>query len=596
MSKILFTVLILIFTQSSPKLQEVSEKELFTLGYEGKPDIYFFKYDESTGKHAYLYYIENEKKYFLILDSGMSEKYDVISAQDLKFDSKGNTFVTADNYLGDYGSNNYFLLVNGKSVFNSDFIESHSSFINKDGEFVFIFKDSDNFRIGKYSLDKGLTQSENYEVLRSVYKDSVNYLQESDEGANIKDYFYRDENGERCFIGIKNNKVKIIFETHEIQTDYSDIHDASFTKNRNNELSYIAKKGGKFYENNGNEFVVSGSKVYNSFQSAHPPILFSKNNEPVYYCSDSISPDKYKYYVVSGNKIQKYTDINKNKKSEPVFGNGISDLQISPDGSISYIGYSELVIKKSKNNTEGNDEYFTKSYYVKNGEARELGYNLGTVKFKSDGSLLYTAIADIKKKDNLLIESNGDSRIIQNKEIFDYIYDYGYTPDGKIYYFGQNNSSDDSKTEFETKFFIGNEMKGKYDNFVFQYSDDNYSILKFDTKKNYAFVTERFKDYSDRNQSVYVNNKLLPFPGTLISGVKNFTGISGLCYTKNDKLLFFGEYENDNSESFKEIYIDNISAGRQYSSIGNYSNNEEGNQITFLATRDKSIYLVKINF
>lgn len=61
------------------------------------------------------------------------------------------------------------------------------------------------------------------------------------------------------------------------------------------------------------------------------------------------------------------------------------------------------------------------------------------IKFTKDGNLLYSGIENAKKKKYMLIESNGISKIIlSDKNKFDQIVDYGYTPFGEIYYAGQN--------------------------------------------------------------------------------------------------------------------------------------------------------------
>lgn len=261
MHRLLFTLIFYFSVYTIAAAQSITEKELFTLGYEGDIDLYSFNYDESSGGFVYMYYIDEEKKYFLIYKNGVSEKYDYISVTDTKYDSKGNAYTVAGNYTSDYGTDNNFLILNGNTVLNYSYIESYSAFINNNGEYVFVFKEGEDYKIGKYSAESGLKQSGSYQFLRTVYNDSINFYKEGDEESYRKDNFYRNINGERCFIGIKSGKASIISESEEINTEYSDINDASLTLNKNNELSFIAKKGGRFYENSGNEFVVSGNRL-----------------------------------------------------------------------------------------------------------------------------------------------------------------------------------------------------------------------------------------------------------------------------------------------------------------------------------------------
>lgn len=595
MHRLLFNLIFYFSVYTIAAAQSITEKELFTLGYEGDIDLYSFNYDESSGGFVYMYYIDEEKKYFLIYKNGVSEKYDYISVTDTKYDSKGNAYTVAGNYTSDYGTDNNFLILNGNTVLNYSYIESYSAFINNNGEYVFVFKEGEDYKIGKYSAESGLKQSGSYQFLRTVYNDSINFYKEGDEESYRKDNFYRNINGERCFIGIKSGKASIISESEEINTEYSDINDASLTLNKNNELSFIAKKGGRFYENSGNEFVVSGKQTYIKFPSVYPPVKFTGSNEPVYYCSDSLPDSRYRYYVVKGNDIQTLKKSNSKNKSMN-FGNGISDLNISKDGIISYIAYDELVIPKKPSDSLGYDEYFSKAFYVVNGNLHELGYNLGYIKSGQNGEMLFTAIADIRKKEYLLIESNGVTSLIQNKTKFDQINEYGYSPSGLIYYTGFNNLSDTDYTKIETSVYIANELKGKFGNLAYQYSGSSSYILAFSPDNNYAFVAEENSVMPDKSEHLYVNSRKLPFPGTSEISNGKFYKISGLFYSPEGRLFYIGEYTGQDGKYYCEVYIDNVSAGKVYNSTGFTYYDAADGQIKFFAVRDKTLYSVKVKF
>jgi hypothetical protein len=596
MRKILFYILFSFLFQSISSSQTVTEKELLTLNYKGSPDAYSFYYDNKTGNYMYNYYDETDKKSFLIFNTGASVKYDFISIYDGRIDSKGNSYIVSGNYKSDYGIDNNFLLVNGKDKLNYNYIESYSSFVNKNDEFVFIFMINEKYLIGKYSIDKGFQQSEEYESIRSVYKYNENSQKEGDAEGYSENDFFKDENGERCFIGIKNGKANLIFESKIINTEYSDINDASITYNKNNELSYIAKSAGRFYEQQGNEFVVSGNKIYDTFQNVYPPVLFNSNNEPVYSCSDSVSENSNNYYLVIGNEIQTVKNIN---SSEPVkFTSWIKDLKINADGNITYIGMDEIIIpaKKTDPDIEVYDEYFTKSYFVKNNLASELGYNIGNTKYGSNGNILYSGIADLNKKEYLMIESNGISNIILSNESFDYLSEFGYTPSNEVFYIGQNYANESMNKKTQTKLFVGNELTGTYNYLIYQAISTNSAILKFDSKGNYAFVAEDIDNLSDVNDNVYINNLKLPFPETSVKNISDFSFIRGMFYTLNDKLFYIGEIKISEDKTLREIFVDNISLGKVYDMIGEINYNEKTNEVNFFATKDKSIYKVTVRF
>ena len=595
---LIFTILFIsvIFYQNYAASQTVNEKELFTLKYKGEPDVYSFYYDKASGKYCYLYFDDINKKSFLINNNSVSKKYDFISIYDKRSDSKGNTFIVAGDYSSDYGIDNNFLLVNGIEKLNYDYIESYSSFVNKNNEFVFIFKTNDKYRIGKYSIDKGLKQSDDYEFVRAVYKFNENSQKEGDADGYSEDDFYKDENGERCFIAVKNGKASLVYESKEIKTDFSDINDVSLTKNRNNELSYIAKKKGRFYEQTGDEVVISGNKVYETFQTVYPPVKFNSDNEPIYSCSDSVSENRSNYYLVKGNEKQNAQNAN---TGDPVIFTGwISDLKIGSDGSITYTGMDEVIIPADKTNpsVETYDEYFTKSYLVKNNLAQELGYNLGTIKYGPEGKMLYSGIADLNKKEYLLIESNGITNIILSNEKFDMIYEYGYTANNEIYYIGQNYEDETFKKKNNTKLFIGNNLIGSFDYLIYQTVGKSSSVLKFDSKNNYAFVGEEVINNETFSDRVYLNNKMLPFPVTAVKGVNDYLQISALMFSKNDIMFYIGGIKLEGDKIKKEIFIDNGSTGKSYDMIGDINYDSNSDEVNFLASKNERIYSVTVKF
>jgi len=600
MRKTLFCIFYLFIITVSSFSQTVKEKEVFKLKYKGIPDVYSFYTDGDKGKSAYLYFLEDEKKYFMIFQNSISDKYDYISAYDQKYDSKGNSYIIAGNYNSDFGIDNNFLLVNGKEVLNSNYIESYSSFVNKKDEFVFIYKEKDLFKIGKYSPGKGLQKSENYNIIRTVFDYDDILQREGDADGYTKDEFYTDENGERCFIAVKNGIANLIYETREVKTNYSDIIEASITKNKNGELSFIAKKKGTFYETKGNEVVVSGSKEYDVFETINPPLLFNSKNEPVYSCSDSVDENKSIYYLVIGSDKQKIKFNNSDTTDKINFSSWISDLKIDENDKITFFGMDEVIIPADRTNLspgqEVYDEYYSKSYFVKNNFGTELGYNVGQIKYSKNGEMLYSGIADLYKKEYLIIESNGISNIILNDEIFDQINDYGYTPNDEIYFVSVNYEDQAKNKKYESKLFIGNKLTGTYDYMLHQSKGDENAVLKFDSKNNYAFVVENIADTTNYNDRVYVNNKILPLPENIINGGKKFSLITGLMYSNNDKLFYTGQIKISENEFYYEIFIDNKTAGKTYDVIGNLKYDDSKNELTFYASKKNKIYLVTVKF
>ncbi len=592
--------ILLLFTLLAGKYsnsQTITEKELFLLNYNGNADAYSFVLDSNSGKYCYLYTVPDENKTFIVSGDAVSEKFDYISAQDIRFDSKANYYTVTANYRPDYGIDNNFLVVNGKTVLNYDYIEPYSSYINKKGEFVFIFKDHDLYKIGYYGLEGGLRQSDGYELIRPIMRYNAGQHQREDEGDTyLEDDFYHNEAGERGFIASSGGKTKIIFETGEIVTDYTDINETSITKNKNNELSYFAKTGGRFGDYAGNEFVVSGNKKYNKFDMLNTPLLFNNNNEPVYIAGDSL-PGQYRYYLVIGNQKQPaYPGSGNTKKAFP-FASGLNDISLNGNGDITYFGTNEIIVPAPKNTTgeEKYDQYYSRSFFVKNNTAYELGYNIGPVKYSDKGDMLYAGIADLKKKEYLLMMNYGASRIIINKHIYDDIYDYGFTPAKEIYYAAQNYEDAKLNKKNESFLYIGDKLIGKYDYLTYQNIGDSSSLLIFDSKNNYAFVAEKVIDSVTYSNFIVTNSGRLPFPSN-VSGSNMFTYISNMMYSKNDKLFFIGDMNNGASanEAIKEIFVDNVTLGKTYNSITGIKYDKSRNEITFTGARENKVYLVTV--
>ncbi|MBK8554055.1 MAG: hypothetical protein IPL53_24605 [Ignavibacteria bacterium] len=587
-----------IFISSFITAQTVTEKELFNLTYEGDADAYNFKYDSAARNYCYLYTIRDENKSFVISKNSISDKYDYIISDDIKFDSKGNYYVITSDYKADYGTNNYFLISEGKVIKSYNYMESYNAYVNKKDEFVFVFKEKDMYMIGYYNPKSGFRQSGPYENIKSAF----NYTQssgqmEGDAESYDEEDFFHNENGERAFIVISEGKAKILFESKEIATDYSDINESSLTLNKNDELSYIAKKEGRFYEFYGNEFVVSGSKEYDKFEIVSVPLLFNNSNEPVYIGGDSVSEDKFNYFLVNGNQIRKaYTDNGRSEKA-PDFGSYITDVKVNDSGSITYIGNSEVIIPANKINPSDivYDQYYTRSFFVKDGVANELGYNINRIKYNDDGDMLYSGIADLKKKENLLMLNYGVSKIIMNNKIYDDIYEYGFTPSDEIYYVGQNYEDSVKNQKYEASLFIGDKLIGKYDYFVYQTEGENSSIIKFDSDDNYAFVGAENTDPLITEFFILTNNGRLPFPSN-VTGSKMFTYVSNLMYNNDDKLFYAGDMTLDTAtyQVSKELFYNNKTLNKTYNSIYELEYDDEEDQITFLGSRGKKIYFVTV--
>ena len=597
--KILYSILFLLSVQIAFS-QTITETEIFNLTYKGEADPYFLKYDKTGTNYAYVYRINDENKNFIISPKNLSDKYDYIEPLQIVFDNEGNYYTIATDYKEDYGADNYFLIVNGEQIKNYNYIEQYSTFLNKQNEYVFIFKTGEMYRIGYYSIKTGFRQSEEYDNIRPAFNSlMLSNQMEGDMVAYDEKYFFKNNKDERVFLATKNGKTSIISGSEEIKTDYGDINEGSLVYNKNNELSYIAKKTGRFYEYTGGELVVSGNKTYNSFPMVSMPLVFDQNNEPVYVAADSIGDYKFSYYVVKGNEKQPVPS-DRNSSDAPLnFSNGISDLKVSADGVISYIGNSEIIVPASNISDDGNsyDDYYTKSYLVENNKAYELGYNIGSILYNSKGDMLYSGIANTGKKERLLMMNYGESRIILNKKKYDDIYDYGFTPEGDIFYGGQTYDEKALNNNYQTTLFIGDKKIGSYAFLAYQYYKDSSYILAYGPGNKFAFAAAEYLDSVNNKYIVVTNDGVLPFPSN-VSGSDFFLYISNLIYTENDKIFYTADtkMEPETYAMTREAFVDNVSLGKTYDNIFDFDYDKSINEVSFVGSRGKVIYQVRVKF
>lgn len=568
-----------------------SEKKIFTLEFDGAPDIYSFLFDKTSGNYCYVYQISNENKQFIISKKSLSLKYDYIIVNEILFDAKGNYFAVSGNYKADYGSDNYFLIINGKEVFNSNYIESYSAFIGKDGKYNFIFKENDKFYLGKIDPEGNLTKSGSYDKIKPLYRDSVNLLSEGDTENYFLDKYFYTKNGSRGFIVINNGIASLKFGDEEINTGFTDINETSITNDKAGKLTFIAKKNGLFFESPGNEFVNAGNHEYNSFYSVSPPIYFDDNNIPFYMAADSLADGVMNYYMVKGNqRMPAYFNNIPLKFISFVNGN----IKISDD-KLCYIGIEDVIIPSDNTNSEfqESNDYFQKYYYVKGENAYELGYNLSGIIKGNENKMLYTGIADLSKKEALIMESNGESRIILSEGNYDAVYNFGYTPSGEVYYTGETFLDSAKGKPASSTLFVGNTMLGKYDYVLTQGVNRNYSVLKFDSKGNFAYAASPLNNEKNLIE-IYINGVRLPAPDKTPGDIKQFNSVLNLLFDKNDKLFYIAEFKPDDKNFIYQCFIDNKSTGESYESTGKIEYEESSNSVSFYAVRDKSIYLVNI--
>ena len=578
------------------KLQTLTENEIYSNDTGDNIDVYNLAYEENSGNYCFLDYNSVDDKYSLKSKDKETDEYDYVSLYDIKFDSKGNYYAFAANYFG-VDSAVYFLIANGRIISSFESVETYNSFMDKNDDLIFIFKDGDGYRIGTYSLDNEFETSEKYTSIKPIYR----YLDTYEFDVDLsQDNMFKDKDGNYGFIVSDNVTSSILFGDNLISTPYTDINPDSFVYDKNGEICYVAKMDGKFYEKRGREFVVQGDKSFKEFEYIYPPILFDRMNNPVYVTMDS-SEIGFVSKVVIGDDYQKvYSDVSKTKKGA-VYTGGIYFLNIDPENNITYYAAIEI----SPDN-EMNEEVYANLFnvsYVTNGIEGKFYLNPGLLKMNKKGGSLISYVTDKMGNKTRLLYKKGDKEKIVSKMDFNEIPNYGFINNSnKIYYVGLFSGDWTKKIKDQYYVYINGKRIGKYESIFYQEELNDFSLIKFDKKNNYAFVIQESEtEIGDENFEYYTyvvtkdgkQNPVINFN----TDKKAFDYIQNLFFTKNNKLFYTaGIYNELKNTDQVQVMIDNKPLDKIYNSIDRLKYDEEKNVISFIGERSGTAYKVKIFF
>ncbi len=576
--------------------QVLTEYELYSDNSKDNIDVYNFTYDESSGNYCYMDYNTFTNKYRIISRSGESYEFSYISVHDIRFDSKGNYYVLVSNY-NEGDSLEYFLIANGETVSQFQNAESYNSFVDKNDDFKFVFKEGDSVRIGTYTLNNGLTTSEKYASAKPIYRYKEEYEYEHD---LYQEDLFEDKDGNYGFVVSDGVTASILFGDNLIKTPYSDINSNSFMYDKQGNLCYIAKMDGKFYENKGREFIVQGDKKYKEFDYLYPPIFFNKENAPVYISIDSTEIG-FVYKVAIGDEYQKvYSDASKTKEGA-VYTGGVYTLNVDSNNNITY--YAAVMITLEEELPDEPYSFLYNVTFVDNGIEQNFYLNPGLWKFnKNKRGLISYMIDTLLNKSKLLLKKGNKEKII-NKMDFNEIPDYGFINNtNKTYYIGYISGDWTKKIKDQYYVFVDNERIGKYETIVYQNFEGDYSMIRFNNKGDFAYVVQESEVENEDNESYEYYTYVITNEGKQQSSVidfetdkKSYDYIQNLFYTRNDKLFYIAGIYNDKKNSdYIRIMVDNKPLEKIYNSIYNLSYDNGKNMVSFLGGRDKSIYMVKI--
>jgi len=528
--------------------QAVSEKPIVKFPPNAQLDGYNFKFDPASSSYFYVQYDSGENQYSIIGNRGNSERYGYISAYNGLFDSRGNYYMSASNNITDT-TYTYFLLKNGKETGKFDMINENWKF--KDDKIYFVCRDNNGTYLASYNTVNGsLTKGKAYDNITLVYYEQ-NYSEGEQEGELG---FTKD--GKTYYLATLGGEKFLVIGDAE-QKHYSDIDYYNFQEDKEGQMTYFAKDKGKFYESAGDAFVVQGKKEYGKkCDYLYGPILFDKDNNPVYICGDSIK-DIYPQRVVTGVKEGK------------TYSGGVYDIRYTPSGKLIYTASD--VVDQKKN--------IYRSFIVVEGKEGKKYNSVSSLTLVNTEVPLYAA------------SKNVDESVIVNgtKEMeTDYpnITAVQLMPDGSTAYIGAIYG--DYKKRIKDKFFAvihGDEL-GPYDGMVILNYENGTYILA-DNAGNYAYVIMNIKNLTD-----YVTTQQLVTPRY---ESKDFEGIDNTAFYKGKVLWTASRIVNRESYTYNyQVYYDNKPIGRKYDYIGDFKSDDKTGKVSFIGMTGNEFFTVEI--
>lgn len=542
--KILTSTIFFLFS-SYLSAQTISEKMIANLQDIDNIDSYSFHYDAQSGTYIYSYFDTTSKKSSIYSNKGNSEEFDFIYNYTVIFDSKGNYYVVAGNDLGASVYSN-ILLKNGQYLAEYKIIRDGWR-IKDDKLYYAATRDTQNFFITYDIALNSFTEFGPYDEIELVY-----YPEELVEGEPVGEVGFTQE-GAPYYLAGKNNENFIVIGKTELK-HYADIEAYTVTLDKKGQFTYFAKSSGKFYEEKGNTFLVQGDKEYKKFDYLYVPILFTKDNEPVYISMDSVA-GKYIHRVMTGNKEGKAYD------------GGTYNLMFTQSGKLAYIAYSQIPGEENVFNT----------YIVLNGKEIASYRNLYNLSF-FDNKPLFTASND----DLNYFVVYGSKKM---SESYPHISYNTILPDGELGYIALYWGDYERKIPDKVYVFLGDEKFGPFEGvMILDWKKSDY--ITADNEGNHAFLTQKCIDQTNYiyKQKLYANK----FRSKEYSYIEHVNLYNGKFY------YFGGDYNPQTSISKYEFFCDKKLLSNVYEGIVDFNLDSEKGKIKFIGLKGKKFYLVDV--
>jgi len=530
--------------------QKITEKLISRIDTKNSVSAYSFTYDNKSGGWSYDDYDTSAKTSVLLTAQGKSIPFSgTVSSYSSVFDASGNVYTTAYNLVND-SVYTYFLLKNTDVIGTYGFISD--VWIAKDGNLYFYIKDStERSYFAVMDLSTGsVSLTKPYQEVFFVYTAPG----QGDEEPIMYPGFTSDG---KVYYGAMLDSMKFLVIGGVEQKHYREIDDYNCIIDKNGSPTYVANDSPSWSDStHTTAYVVQGTNEYKKFDYVNGPIIFDKNNNPIYVGGES-APDgsSTTLYLMQGN-----TQIGKK------YNGNITNVQFTPSGKLAFVGGS----------TPTNGEYA--EMVVVDGKEGKRYNSITDLSFLPGDEPLYTATV----KDKQVIVK-GDEKVSSS---FSSILSKKLLPDGDLCYVGADWGDYDKGISDKYYIHIGDDSYGPYD-MLSVTGNNGEDYVAVDDKGNYAFVVSKLVDKKNYvySYSVYTNER----QSASFDAVDNVMLCGG-------KTVFMGYKYTDRKNYIQKnkLYIDMKEVSADYDGTTNVVYDKAMNTLSFIGVRGNEVYQVEV--
>jgi len=361
-----------------------------------------------------------------------------------------------------------------------------------------------------------------------------------------------NKTGQEYYIACKDGKQMLVVGNTEMKA-YDEIYNRYTQEDSLGNIYYIARE---YLDRQNFYSLVSGDKKYKRFAYVSTPLVFDKDNNPVYCGSDEDVEYPQEQFVVKGDEV-----ISRK------FSKGIYELTFSPSGKLVYVGADTL-----------QDGTYTNTLYVDGNEVTTSSSVMG-IMFNKNDVPYYTTM----DKDNncYLVE---ETKIISDK--YSYLFDIKFSKSNKISYIGTIYGDYERNIPNKSYYVYNNKKYGPFADLIYYEGQTTNSMTN--DKGDFAFVAA--KSIQKKGEE-YPLTKYYMVCNDWKSEEADY--ISNLSSYKNDFYYLAGKLDFKGNAA-NILYKNDEKLSGDYEVITDLKVDSSKGIITFLGQKKNKVYFVEI--